>query len=250
MLVPKVAKQFARLASTNTALVTDLGTSAPPPHGAVYLTHEQTAGRGQGSNHWHSSPGANLTLSVLLRPDHLSVDRLLALTQFIALSVADTVQQHLPGKAVTVKWPNDVYVGDQKIAGVLLQNGLRGTQLQWAVAGIGLNVNESHFPAPLDRTATSLALQLGTSLSLDTVRDTLFAHLTAWYDVLEAGRYATLYDAYHERLYLREQMAEFEVTATGERLSACIQGVDPDGRLILLHGGVKRTFALREVRLR
>ena len=248
-LVPKVARSFDRVASTNLALLEDLSTGAPPPHGAVYTTYAQAAGRGQGTNQWHSSPGANLTLSVLLRPDRLAVDQLLALTQCVALAVVDTVRAYLPVTEVTVKWPNDVYVGRQKIAGILLQNGLRGTQVQWAVAGIGFNVNERDFPEPLVDRATSLYQRLECEVDLATVQSTLFAALSARYDVLAAGLHADLHRAYHQRLYRRGELTDFLVTDTGEHLRALVEGVEPDGRLrLLLANGAPRWFALREVR--
>ena len=250
MLVPKVAKHFAALPSTNTALLADLSTGAPPPHGAVYVTDAQTAGRGQGSNHWHSSPGANLTLSLLLRPDRLSVDHLPALTQCVALAVADTVAGYVSPEDVRVKWPNDVYVGDQKIAGILLQNGLRGTQVQWAVAGIGLNVNEQKFPGELAGKATSLRLLGGVEVALAQVQGQLFAALTLWYNYLAAADYAALDRAYHRRLYRLGETVGFEVTATGERFLGRVEGVDDTGRLVLLIGERRQAFSLRELKWR
>ena len=247
-LVPKVARAFDRVASTNAALLGDLRTGAPPPHGAVYTTYAQTAGRGQGANRWYSSPGANLTLSVLLRPDHLAVDRLFTLTQCVALAVADTVATYLPTAAVTVKWPNDVYVGRQKTAGILLQNGLRGTLVQWAVAGVGLNVNEGGFPGELAHRATSLYLQLGHEVRLSEVQGVLFAKLSERYELLAAGRYADLHEAYHERLYRRGEGVDFLITATGQYLHAVVTRVEPDGRLLLLADGAPRRFALHELR--
>ncbi len=248
VLVPKVARAFSRVASTNLALLEDLGTGAPPPHGAVYTTHSQSAGRGQGHNRWHSSPGANLTLSVLLRPDRLTVDHLLPLTQFVALAVASTVQTYLPEGEVAVKWPNDVYVGRQKIAGILLQNGLRGTQLQWTVAGIGLNVNERDFPEPLARSATSLSQYLGKPLSLAAVQTTLFDALSARYELLATRRHSELHQAYQERLHRRGEWVTFEVIATGEQLRARVEGVEADGRLLLQTETTSHRFAQQEVR--
>ncbi|WP_420461089.1 biotin--[acetyl-CoA-carboxylase] ligase [Neolewinella sp.] len=248
MLVPKVARAFSRVASTNLALLQDLSTGAPPPHGAVYTTYSQSAGRGQGSNHWHSSPGANLTLSLLLRPDRLTVNHLLALMQFVALAVADTVAVYLPTERICLKWPNDVYVGRQKIAGILLQNGLRGTQVQWAVAGIGLNVNERDFPEPLARSATSLSQHLGKTQDLAAVQTTLFDALSARYELLATRRYSELHGAYQERLYRRGEWVDFTVTATGERLRARVEGVVPNGRLLVRTGDTTRQFAQQEVR--
>ena len=145
--------------STNALAVAAVNGPAPPANGAVFVARSQTAGRGQGANTWHASPGRNISLSVVAYPGHLPLGRLFALNQVVALAVARTLRALLPPElrtGVLVKYPNDVYVNDRKIAGILIQNGLRGSRLAWSVIGIGLNVNENDFPETLRATATSL----------------------------------------------------------------------------------------------
>ena len=248
MLVPKVARSFSSVSSTNEALIAALNGPASPPHGAVYLTAAQPGGRGQAGNRWHSSPGANLTLSLLLRPDRLSVGRLPALTQWAALAVRRAVHTCVPAQTVSVKWPNDVYVGDQKIAGVLIQNGLRGEVVQWSVVGIGLNVNEQDFPTALRQRATSLRQLTGESHSLRQVMATLFQALTVGYERIEREQWQTLRQEYHRHLYLQGVEATFTSVATGEPFHGVIQDTDAHGRLrILTEREELRTYDLREV---
>ncbi|MCP9235828.1 biotin--[acetyl-CoA-carboxylase] ligase [Lewinella sp. JB7] len=253
MLIPKVARHFARVASTNSAMLQALAAGEGLADGAVFTTDEQFAGRGQGSNFWHATPGDNLTLSVLLRPDHLSVDRLFVLTEFISIAVADTVRRFLPadlGTTVRTKWPNDIYVGDRKIAGILIQNGLRGSTVQWSVAGIGLNVNEMAFPPVLNTTATSLRQLTGGVLDLERVRDTLFSLLREGYSLTLPGRQALLSATYLRGLYRLGQWSRFRNTDTEEDFAGYITGVSREGRLELtLADGLSRAFDLRALRM-
>ncbi|MEO0733197.1 MAG: biotin--[acetyl-CoA-carboxylase] ligase [Bacteroidota bacterium] len=248
-LIPKVARRYARLASTNTAAVEALNDGEDLPPGAVFWADAQTAGRGQGANRWHASPNANLSLSIVVYPDHLAVDQLFALTQVSALAVAETVRSLLPASltaSVRVKWPNDVYVGDRKIAGILVQNGLRGSRVAWSVIGIGLNVNEAIFPTELRATATSLRLLTGKVWDRERVGECLFTAFGATYGLLDAPE---LGQRYLELLYRRGVVSSFLVTASGERISGVILGVDAQGRLRLALAEGERAFALRELRL-
>lgn len=220
-------------------------------NGAVFTTDAQPAGRGQGENRWHSSPAENLTLSAFLEPDHLSVDDLFRLTEIAALAVADTIADFLPpdlAARVRVKWPNDVYVGHRKIAGILIQNGLRGERIGWSVLGIGLNVNERSFPPELADRATSLHLLTGTPADRAAVLRSLFSHLRTHY---LASRSAIgqlrLAAAYHDRLYLRGQTVTFRETASGIRFRAEVIGVTPEGRLRLRGAEGVGEYALREI---
>ncbi len=252
MLVPKVALHFTRLPSTNAALVEAVSTAQGLREGDVYLTDEQTAGRGQGANGWHATPGKNLTFSLLLYPDHLAVDALFTLSRFTSIAIAATVRYFIGSElaqTVRIKWPNDVYVADRKIAGILIQNGLRGSTVQWSVVGIGLNVNETDFPPALRPTATSLATLHGEALSLERVRDRLFANLARCYtDTFPAGR-ASLEEAYHGQLYQLGQPAPYLHLDRQERFSGSVRGVDSDGRLLVERSdGSVEAFELRSLR--
>ena len=222
-------------------------------HGDVILARSQVRGRGQGSNRWHASPGQNLTLSVVLEPDHLPVARLFALTQLTGLAVARTVAHFLPddlAATVRVKWPNDVYVGDRKIAGVLVQNSLRGSVVHWSVLGIGLNVNESAFPAELRGSATALLSLTHGTRDLATVRTVLFQHLSDLYPLTIPDALPELDRLYHQLLYRKNAPTLFTRTAGGPAVRGRIRGVTTAGQLrVALATGEVEVFALREIRL-
>lgn len=251
MLVPKVAKYFDTLPSTNAALLGALEAGEPLAEGSVYLTRSQTAGRGQGSNQWHATPGDNVTLSMVLRPEHLSVDRLFALNALVSLAVSATLHHFLPphlAGAVRIKWPNDVYVGRSKIAGILIHNALRGMRVQWAVVGVGLNVNETAFPAELDERATSLAQLLHEAISLEDVTHYLFTQLAEYYPLLQPDRLDELHRSYTAQLYLLEELTSFTLRDTNEPFNAYVAGVSVDGKLLLRHPhGQTERYDMRSV---
>lgn len=246
----KVARWYDTLASTNEAAIRDINAGKGADAGAVYWTEEQSKGRGQGNNRWHASPAANLTISIVAYPSHLPIDRLFALTQLTGLAVADTVRYFLPERAaeVSLKWPNDVYVGQQKIAGILLQNGLRGSKISWSVFGIGLNVNETDFPPELTTTATSLRLLAGRDFDREAVAQQLFSAFSKAYELTSPARLPDLDQAYHRSLYLRDVPATYREIATGNIFTARIRGAAPTGQLRLeMTDGREQLFSLREV---
>src|SRR5205823_6191960 len=106
------------------------------PEGVVVVTDFQTAGRGQDRIGWESEPGKNLLLSVLLKPASLDVKRIFLLSKAVSLALKDLMTEYkIESK---IKWPNDIYVGEKKICGTLIENTLRGEQLQQSIVGIGL----------------------------------------------------------------------------------------------------------------
>ncbi len=133
------------------------------PEGATYVAREQTRGRGRRGNPWWAAAGDNLTFSVLLRPQ-VPAAQAHALPLIVGLAVREMVSRrlgvslHVP--PVLLKWPNDVWVGSRKIAGVLVESRLRGDQVSAAIVGIGLNVHTLVFPEDLLGQATSLAREL------------------------------------------------------------------------------------------
>ncbi|MEL6140269.1 MAG: biotin--[acetyl-CoA-carboxylase] ligase [Bacteroidota bacterium] len=254
--IGKVALHYHELDSTNAEAIRLLHSNQPPKAGTVIRADYQTAGRGQAGNYWHSSLGQNLLFSVVLYPEGFAAGELFRLTQVLCLSVAAVLQKHFENQndvaqTIRIKWPNDVYVGERKIAGILVQNSLQGQQVKWSVAGVGLNVNESDFPTELQKTATSLR-QLSHSKESISLKHCL-AEITAtlkskleYYG--QPSRYPALDAAYHSLLYRRDIPSKFRRTATGTSFAGTIRGVQPDGRLqIEKEGGAIELFDLKSI---
>jgi len=136
-----------------------------PKEGSVVITDHQTHGKGTDTNTWESEKGKNLTFSLILYPA-LGADQQFILNKAISLGIYDFLISILPNHKVSIKWPNDLYIGDKKACGILIQNSVLGNKLEYMVAGIGLNVNQilftSNAPNPI-----SLKMASGLDYNLD-----------------------------------------------------------------------------------
>ena len=252
VLLPKVARRFPRVGSTNQALLDAIEQDRDLPSGTVFLADAQTAGRGQGRNVWHSSPHANLTFSMLLRPDQLAVQWIYALTRVTSLALIDAVRNLLPESdhaGLSIKWPNDIYHRHRKLAGILIQNGLRGDRVQWSVAGVGLNVNETDFPPELAQFATSLRLITGTTWDREAVLTAVLDALPARWTQLQQHEHAALDRDYHRYLYGLDREVWLLRPGAPDPFRATVRGVDDSGRLRLEHpDGRPELCELRSIR--
>lgn len=227
IFIGKVAQHFPSLISTNDFAV-DLIAKTKPIEGTVISAGFQQKGKGQIGRSWFSSPNKNLLLSIILYPKWLLAQDQFALSQAIALGVADAIYS-LTSKEVTVKWPNDVYVGDQKIAGILIQNGLLVRSISWSVIGMGVNINEEEFPDDLPR-ATSLKMITGDAFDLDDVKNKLFQSIEQRYLQLKS-KPKVIAGQYLERLYQYQTWASYKSVKTGEVFKGQIIGVNKHGHL-------------------
>lgn len=197
----------------------------------------QTAGIGQRGNHWHSTPGMNLTFSLVLKPHFLSAERQFRLTQVLSLALTDCLKSleginglMIDGEAArpVIKWPNDIYIGRKKICGTLTSTRLNGILIDSAICGIGLNVNEVDFPSWVPN-PTSLRLLTGHSYELPPLLHILLAQIRARYDSLKQQE--DPHAEYLDRLMNLGIPQHYIVN--GEELEATIAGVDCYGRLLL-----------------
>jgi BirA family biotin operon repressor/biotin-[acetyl-CoA-carboxylase] ligase len=244
LFVGKVYERFDELHSTND-WAAELIAKSKPAEGTVVRADTQTAGRGQFGSRWMSPPGQNLLLSVILYPHWLAVQDQFYLSMAVALALHDTISR----PACTVKWPNDVYLGDKKTAGILIQNTLSGASIQTSVVGIGLNVNQITFDPALPN-PTSLAAFTGATFGLDVVMVQLFECLEQRYLQLKSGRLAEIKSDYEAILYRRNERSRFVRTADGCLFDGTILGVAPSGhlRVDVANEGVS-FFDLKEIRL-
>ncbi len=187
----------------------------------------QSAGRGQYGSRWESVAGQNLTLSILLYPHWLAIQAQFYLSMTIALAVLDTAKTCLDERTAALastKWPNDLYIGDRKAGGILIQNTLSGSSWAAAIAGIGLNVNQLTFP-PLQTRPTSLALVAGRTFELDDVANVLYECVEKRYLRLKAGKKADIHAEYEQHLYRRGLPGAFQ-RPDDSRFQGTIQGVE------------------------
>jgi BirA family biotin operon repressor/biotin-[acetyl-CoA-carboxylase] ligase len=212
-----------------------------PANGTVVLTKRQTAGRGQRGNTWEVDPDLNLTFSVIVYPE-ISVSQVQQLNFMVALALAKALGEHAP--EVLIKWPNDILSGSKKIAGVLIENQLRGDQVASSVIGIGVNVNQTVFDSSLN--ACSLKSVTGLDFNLERLFLEIYSQLDFYLNLLMEQYYPLLSKLYHDKLFGRFEERRF-IDANGEFMGT-IQGVDEQGFLkIKCSNGIQK-FDLKEIR--
>lgn len=209
--------------------------------GTVVITKRQEQGKGQRDNRWESEPGKNLTLSILLKPTFLRTDEQFQLNKAVSLGVAEFVLAvFFPfegGKGdVRIKWPNDIYIGNKKIAGILIENSVSGNTLQQSIVGIGINVNQEKFSAELPN-PTSLKLVSGKEFDLKECLEELCSCIEKRYLQLrppsgilpkeEGG----IDSDYLKSLYRFGEPANYKYK--GQALNAKITGVTKVGKLMI-----------------
>ncbi len=214
-----------------------------PVEGTLVITAHQTAGRGQWGNQWEAKAGQNLTGSFILKPNFLAASEQFWLNIAISLGIYDLLQP-LIGDALHIKWPNDIYVDEQKLGGILIENILQGYTIAWSIVGIGLNINQTEFSYP---TATSLQLQapLPNTYDLTGLLSRLCEMLEQRYLQIRAGQRNALKTEYLQTLYRFRQEHWFQ---TGDqRFRGVIIDVDDTGRLVIEESNNVRHFGFKEV---
>ncbi len=201
---------------------------AGSPHGTVVVAEHQSAGRGRQGRAWSAPRGRALTLSVIVRPQG---SRMELLPLAAALAVCEACEAVAP-VSCAIKWPNDVWIEERKVAGILIEARPRES---WAVLGIGLNVDTAvdELAPELRETATSLRIATGDPVERDAALEALFDRLAAWTDAL--GHPEAVTNAFRQRdaLYGREIVW----THDSQRMSGAARGIDDEGSLVVFTGG-------------
>ena len=212
---------------------------------AVFYAREQTAGIGQRGNSWFSSPGKNLTFSLILKPALLPIADQYQLTKVVSLGLADCLSQLIPCPAdIRIKWPNDIYVQRRKIAGILISHHISNSRIANSIVGIGLNVNQGTFPEYLPN-PVSLFQITGNEQPLMPLLENLVGHIAHRYQQLQANLHA-LDEEYLSLLLNYRQPADY--LYHGTLIRATILGINSFGHLMLqLSDGSAITCQLKEL---
>ncbi|ASU32356.1 biotin--[acetyl-CoA-carboxylase] ligase [Mucilaginibacter xinganensis] len=230
--------------STNNFLKELASNSKPVIEGTVIMAENQYAGRGQQQNGWHAEPGKNLTFSILLKPIFLPVTEQFDLVRAVSLGVFDALEPLLSNK-LKIKWPNDIYYGDRKLGGMLIENMIQGGQIKNAIVGIGLNINQEIFPDHLPG-AISVKQILHQDYDLKGLLSEICSHIEAWYLNLKAGKKSFVRESYLNRLYWLNERKYFR--SKGEMFEGVIDRVKDNGILVVKNNNNQELeFSLKEI---
>ena len=215
----------------------------------VAVSAFQTAGRGQRGNSWESQPGKNLLFSILAHPADIGASEQFFISQAISLAVSESVARFLgpeSGAHVRVKWPNDIYWKDSKMAGILIEHSILGRSIANTIVGVGLDVNQTVFesdaPNPI-----SMAMVAGHGFDMEPILQDIILRFAGLMDQCSPEEKEAVNRMYHERMYRNSGFHRFADSA-GE-FKARIIRVEPNGCLVLeTDAGGLRTYEFKQVR--
>ena len=195
-------------------------------NGSVIWALNQHKGRGQHGRSWESNTGENLTFSMLIRHDGMTV-----MEQFIfnkAISVALLKSLHVLSPNFKIKWPNDIYLNGKKIAGILIENSIKGKYIDYSVVGIGINVNQRKFSSDL-KNASSIMNETSIEVELENLLYQIIDHINFFVNYLHRKQSKKILDIYLSSLFRKDTITVFRKGK--ETFNGIIRGVDEFGRI-------------------
>lgn len=211
-------------------------------HGSVFFAHQQVAGKGQHGKTWVTEGGQNIILSAIIDPNPLVVGQQFRLSVAVALACFDFFRRYA-GDETSIKWPNDIYWRDRKAGGILIENQIRGQHWQWAVVGIGININQTTFDPTLTN-PVSLKQITGKTFDPLQLAKELCTYLTQRVHQLLNHPFSALLEEYNRYLFKRNEVVQLKRLNT--RFSCTVLGVNKVGELLVKDGPADR-FVFGEV---
>ena len=199
-------------------------------NGTVIQAEYQRKGRGRRNNVWESNPKENLLFSIIITPQSIHPSRQFLINELVSVTLRDFLQTQMPNTTIKIKWPNDIYVENKKIAGILIEHIITGTSIAHSIIGIGVNVNQTNFHPSLPRPA-SLKNETGRhhdvkKLCVDYSRSFLHA-FESW----NAEKEPTLTETYIKHLFQLHEKHNYLID--GQKVKAAIIGIDACGCLLM-----------------
>lgn len=213
------------------------------PEGTIILSLNQTEGRGIGENSWESEKGKNILLSLILYPSFLPVENQFLISKAVSLGIENYVLSK--ATEIKIKWPNDIYYQNKKLAGILIENSIKGSIIEKSIVGIGFNLNQEKFisdaPNPV-----SLKQITNKTYSIDQEVVKLRSCIRFFYDKLKVGKLEKVNADYLKCLYRYNEFHPFKLK--NKTFIGKITGVNEFGHLLVTHdSGEKKEYDLKEI---
>jgi len=215
--------------------------------GTIVIATEQFSGKGQTGKYWESEAGKNLTFSILLKPHFLPIEKQFLLNEIISLAVVEFIQTQIPTNYdVKIKWPNDIYVKNKKIAGLLIENIIADSKIGNAIVGIGININQEVFVSDAPNPISLLNITDKT-FNLESCLHEVIKCIINYYQMLEDSHFDEINKLYLKSLYRLEEFHNY--TLFGKLQQAKIIGITNIGKLVLeIPSGKLIECGMQEVR--
>jgi BirA family biotin operon repressor/biotin-[acetyl-CoA-carboxylase] ligase len=206
MIIGSKMTYLENLPSTN-SYCSSLLNKGTLQEGTIIRTNFQTAGRGQTGNIWESETDKNLLFSIILYPRTIKAGNQFTISKAISLGICDFLERYL--RDVFIKWPNDIYVNNDKIAGILIESSIIRDEIEHVIAGIGLNVNQEKFTANPPN-PTSLKILSGMNFDLAELLQVISRDLDRRYKQLLYNKINEIDEEYIAHLWRYKQWSEFQ----------------------------------------
>jgi BirA family biotin operon repressor/biotin-[acetyl-CoA-carboxylase] ligase len=208
------------------------------------ITDYQTDGRGQVNNTWVSDRGKNILMSILLRHKMLDIHNQFYISMTVASVICNTLTKYTDN--VKIKWPNDIYVGNKKIAGILIDNRVHGKIITGTIAGIGVNINQESFPPEIPN-PTSLKILCNKEFNRAEILNNIILLIPYCVDMIDRGEWDNIKQLYMKKLYRNDGEFHMFKDDTGE-FEGRITDIAPDGKILLeKKSGELRSYFFKEV---
>ncbi len=212
--------------------------------GRFITAANQHQGMGQGDNRWHSTRGKNLLISFLSIPEQITPDEQFNISRLVSVGLYKLLKKIIPSiHSVNIKWPNDLYVDDKKIAGILIWNRIMGPHLATSVIGCGLNINEENFPESLPG-ATSIFETTGVYTPVENILNAFIGVMTEL-NLSSIVCDGSLHEVYDQRLWGLNKERQYRDTRG--IFNGIIRGTDPSGLLIIETRKEVKKYGFKEV---
>lgn len=207
--------------------------------GTVFLAYEQISGRGQLKNKWEAEPGKNLTFSILLFPEFIPIMEQFIISKVITLGIYEALYKHI--KELKIKWPNDIYAGNKKIGGILIENSVIYGKINNSIAGIGINVNQTYFRSDAPN-PTSLKILTNKHFDLEIILEEILSGIDKFYNLLIEGNFEFIDRMFisvlfrlNEQNKFKTQNIEFEGKIIGVNEIGQLQIIDTENKIHEFH---------------
>lgn len=242
-MIQYIIGKYDRVKSTN-LLMQKMKTDGKLTDGYVIIADYQDNGRGHGLNVWESEDGKNLLLSLYLKPDFLAAEDQFLLSMIISVAITDTLDNLAQQFRFSIKWPNDIYYENKKIAGILIENTIAGNYISETIIGIGININQTnfsnHLPNPI-----SLKNITGKTENRDKILEIFLGKLNFYFERLKKGEHEMIRQIYLNKLFLLNKNSIF-ATSDGN-IEGKIIGISTFGQLLIQTAGGNQTYNFKEI---
>jgi BirA family transcriptional regulator, biotin operon repressor / biotin---[acetyl-CoA-carboxylase] ligase len=212
--------------------------------GSIIYSFHQKNGKGRGENKWYSSENQSICLSLIIEPEKLSFSSFFKLHMMSSIAIVEALEKHIHSESLKIKWPNDIYYKDKKLAGILITNDIAGKYIKLSIIGVGINVNQCDFPNDIPN-PISLKQITGIEHNIKSLLHDISHSLLENYDTLNSN-IDFFNTKYHKRLYKLDVLSKYYINNKVQE--GIIKGIDEEGKLKLEQNKNIHAFDMDEIK--